>query len=302
MYVREEIDCEQARNRLDRYTDGEMSLEGSEVVAAHLKTCPVCAQVIEDRERVKEVLRRAVQSETAPDALRINIQNRVRAHQPHPAFTFAHRQMAIAAVLLVAVCLSVWGVISYKHHAQPPNSVHQAGIGSVSAQTLEVLNVGLGDHVHCAIQSGFADKQDSYAEMSGHLGAKYINLVSLVKERAGAGYEVIVAHRCLYGGREFVHLILKKKETILSLLITEKNGESFSPNDSAATIARVASQSSRAADVPLYQGRLQGFEIAGFETKTHLAFVVSNLQESDNLQFTSNVAPSVHAFLNELEA
>lgn len=301
------MNCEQVANRLDAYSDKMLSGESESEVADHLENCAACAKAIEDRARVKNLLQRAVRNEIAPAALQVKIQDQIRANQRGSTFLFTQRRVALlAAAFLVALCLSVWSAVSLRHHGQAPGEFYEASLDrALSVQGRELFDIGLGDHVHCALQSGFADRHDSFAEMSKNLGANYIELVPLVKEKAAAGYELVVAHRCLYGGREFVHLIMRKDAAILSLVITEKNGESFSGNGSISgngSVAEASPHSDTSGGVPLYQKRLRDFEVAGFETKSHVAFIVSNLRAADNLQFASNVAPSVRALLSRLEA
>jgi hypothetical protein len=49
------------------------------------------------------------------------------------------------------------------------------------------------------------------------------------------------------------------------------------------------------------QGHLEGYDAVGFETKSYLAFVVSSLDESENLQIASDLAPALNKFLANLE-
>ncbi|MBA2340563.1 MAG: zf-HC2 domain-containing protein [Pyrinomonadaceae bacterium] len=293
---REAVTCEQVRNLLDAYSDGEPSAAVRAEIGDHLQRCAECAETAEAHMRVKNLLQRAVQSETTPDALRLKIQNQIRANQQKVNAPFAQRRLAFAAVPVLAVlCVGAWGIYSSLHHQQVSSANHEASSDrALSAQASELFDIGLGDHIHCALKSGFANEHSTFEEMAHQLGADYSNLVPIVKERAGAEYEVVAAHHCAYGEREFVHLILRDGETILSLVITRKDGESFAGRGNTAA--------SLPSGVPLYQGRLRDFEVAGFETDSHLAFIVSNLGAGDNLQVASNLAPSVRDFINNLEA
>lgn len=301
----EEVTCEQVQSRLDAYSGGELSAAINDEIGSHLEHCADCTEAVEESARVKNYLQRAVRSETAPDALQLKIQNRIRANQPEAIAPFAQaialfaqRRLVFAAVPLLAVlCLGAWGIYSMWHRRQSSSAIHEAMSvdRALSAQTSELLDIGLGDHIHCALESGFADQHLTLEEMAHNLGADYSDLVPLMKEKAGAAYEVVVAHHCIYGERQFVHLILRNGETVLSLVITRKNGDSFSNKGSSIA-------ASYASGVPLYQGRLRDFEVAGFETDSHLAFIVSNLKAADNLQVASTIAPSVRAFLSKLEA
>ena len=54
--------------------------------------------------------------------------------------------------------------------------------------------------------------------------------------------------------------------------------------------------------VPIFGARMNDLEVAGFETRDYLAFIVSDLSRTDNLQIASTLAPQVHEFLSKLEA
>jgi hypothetical protein len=125
------------------------------------------------------------------------------------------------------------------------------------------------------------------------MGPEYFGLVTLVKERVPQNYTVMVGHRCSYKGRNFVHLILTSQSTTLSVILTKKNGETF---DNSALI-----RSLQDSGAPLYRARMQGQEVVAFETRDHLAYVVSGLPQEEHLQMAAGLAPSMRTFLGQLE-
>ena len=161
-------------------------------------------------------------------------------------------------------------------------------------QNASVLKIGIGDHVHCAIDSGMSRLRFTEEEMAIKMGPDYRGLVPLVRARLSSEFEVAVAHRCTFNGREFVHLILKKDARVLSVVITRKSGESFSKDDFAADIG--------ATGVPIHESRMSELGVAGFETRDYLAFVVSDLAAEQNRLIASSLAPAVRDFLAKLDA
>jgi hypothetical protein len=81
-------------------------------------------------------------------------------------------------------------------------------------------------------------------------------------------------------------------DILLSLVITEKQGESFTQADARAVM--------KAAGVPVYHGHQGQLEIAGFETEKYLGYVVSNLDRAENLRIAEALVPSVHDHLQKL--
>ncbi len=283
----DERSCARVRSYLDSYTNDELLDETKHGVQRHLEECRNCAGELESRARVKSLLQRAVSQETAPAALRARIQESIRATQPVTIFGFSRQQMALAACAFVAMCLGVWGVL------QERNGGRVNLDASLSEQMRKVLNIGLRDHVHCALDNEVKKDFFTFEKVPAAVRTEYVELISSVKRQVGDNYEV-AAHNCAVDGREFIHVILKRGENVLSLVMTKGNGERFE------SVAHVASFD--AASAPLYRGRLQGLEVVGLETPSHLAFVVSNLPEKESLQFASNVAPSVRDFLAKMEA
>jgi hypothetical protein len=162
---------------------------------------------------------------------------------------------------------------------------------ALTERTAGILKIGLSDHVNCALHQDFSAGRQSGERMSRDLGPDYIGLVSLVKDRVPPDHTVIVAHRCRVSERDFVHLILTNRQTILSVILTKKSGESF---DQATAL--------KASGVPLYQARRQDLEVAGFDARTYLAYMVSGLAKESNLQIASNLAPAMRDFIAKLES
>ncbi len=279
--------CAQVSSYLDSHTNDELLVEANGDIQRHLEKCRNCAGELESRVRLKNLLQRAVGQEIAPAALRARIQESVRASQPSTILAFSRQRMALAACAFAVVCLGVWSVVRERNAGQVNLD------GNLSEQMRKVLNIGLSDHVHCALDNEVKKDFFTFEQVPAAVRPEYVELISSVKRQVGDGYEV-ATHSCAVDGREFIHVILKRGENVLSLVITKENGVGFE------SVAHVASFD--AEGTPLYRGRLQNLEVVGFETPSHLAFVVSNLPETDNLQFASNVAPSVRDFLAKMEA
>jgi anti-sigma factor RsiW len=286
----EQHHCKKIRSYLDSYINDELLVETNHEVLRHLENCQNCARVLEDRTRVKSLLQQAVRRDVAPAALRERITGELRNRKSATgAWSFnTGLRWAVAAAALIVLAMGSWALI---HTLNSRNLQSREVALDRSAQ---ILRIGLNDHINCAIVHEQANKRFTPEKMAEKMGAEYAGLVPVVKEKAPAGYEVVIAHKCHVDKREFVHMILKNDEKVLSLVITKKNGEAF-PESTALEV-------SRAAGIPVYETRMQDYEVAGFETRDYLGFVVSNLSQKDNLQIASTLAPAVRDFLAEMEA
>src|SRR2546423_13996510 len=146
--------CQKLRAYLDSYLSNELLVETTHEVLRHLEHCPACVEVLENRRRVKQLLQTAVMKESAPLGLQEKIRKRIRKDSSRgwPVWT-----LVAAAVILIAVGiagLQLWG----RPFATRPDTVAEmAGA--------QILEVGLKDHVHCALDAGFANRVFTEAEM-----------------------------------------------------------------------------------------------------------------------------------------
>ena len=279
----EHNNCRRIQAYLDSYLNNELLVETTHEVLKHLKKCPNCSEALRSRRQVKELLRGAVLKDSAPTDLQARIRRRIRKDS-----SANWQRWMLAAAAMIALIAGGSGMLQLLKRGAPVTSDAISALGSADAQ---LLKIGLDDHVHCAVDSGFANRVFTEEEMLEKLGPDFSGLVTMVQEKAPENYRVAVGHRCKFNGREYIHLILKSPGTALSLVLTRKNGESFSI-DTAATIIE-------SSGVPIHETRIKDFEIAGFETGDFLAFVVSDLGRKENLQVASTLAPSVREFLTK---
>ena len=276
--------CERIRSYMDSHLSNELPVETKREVLRHLDTCADCARALEDRMRVRKMLRSAVESESAPVQLRERIQREIRRTRTGFHFPVQKSHWALAVAASLFLVLSGW--MGFRVW-----NLRTAAV--VSEANEKILTMGVGDHVTCAMDHGMYRKRFTFEQMSRALGPEYAGLVSLVNGKVPRDYEIVVAHRCAVNQRNFVHLILTKYESVVSLVITKKTGEAFSKSALDAALSE--------SGISLHRAQLRQYEVAGFETRDHLAFVVSGLPKHANLDLASNLAPAVSSHLTRLE-
>jgi Putative zinc-finger len=284
--------CERVRRYLDSYISNELLVESNLEVLRHIEQCSACSQELETRVRIRASLQAAARREELPPGLEKKIRREIRARSPVRLWPFdlsLRWISAVAALLLIST--ATW--IVWRSRRELSLQEQDAYIGRISLRLSTILQVGLRDHVHCAVFRKYPKDPPALAEMARDLGPQYAGLVPLVKARVPDEFRVIMAHRCSVQGRNYVHLVLQGPSSLLSLIITKKNpGESFP----AAQLAPVL----QASGVPVYRAKASQFQVAAFETPAYLAFVISDLPEERNLQLATALAPSVQGFLNQM--
>ena len=274
------IQCARTRGHLDAYLSNELLVETTSEVLKHLETCAGCSRELEARSRVREALRRAAAAQAVPKGLDQTIHKRLQESQPGWAWGFPPSRWAVALAGVALVAIAVVATQQWRSL--------QRGRQLVAS----VLGLGVSDHLHCAIRGhNYPEVAHSPEELRAKLGPLYAGLLPVVEQRL-PGFQVLEAHLCSVPGssRQFVHMIARQDKTILSVVLTRRDGESFPPGNFLAASAQ--------SSVTLYQTHLQGMNVAGFSSKEYFGFVVSDLGQQDVLEIASAIAPPLQKALD----
>ena len=281
--------CLRILGLLDSYLDHELSSDVASEVANHLKTCDRCSRELDARRVLVNRLRGAVRSVSAAPGLQSAIRESVRSNLQPSRSRFFRTALPIAAALLACLSAAVAYRLGYLRFTK---SSRESYLASISAPIPDILRVGLGDHVHCAVFRAFSKQHPTPAEMAQDLGP-YKDLAPLVSKSIPGDYRLEMAHQCRYHARRFVHLTMRRGFTLVSLVISRRgDGESFARDQFLPALTE--------SGIDLYQGSAQRFQISGFQTHDYLVYVVSNLGRQDNLNMMLALAPSVASLLESI--
>ena len=216
-------------------------------------------------------LQHAFENEPVPRDLEARL--RARLARSAPGSGRAGWRTALAGAAVLAVVAGLWQYTTHK-------------------RLEELLRVGLSDHVHCGIAGGYPLMKQRL-EMTAGLGPEFAPMLQPVIDRAAAGRAtpdtVESAHRCTVNGRAYVHIILKRGDTLISVIVTRRTADEAFPRGLAARLIR-------ASGVELHQENLEGYEVAGFESGRWLGYVVSGLPAAENEALAARMAPVVRQF------
>jgi hypothetical protein len=200
--------------------------------------------------------------------------------------------MSLAAVLLLISAAS-W--VTWRNMHRPGSSTPEAFVRPLPSHQPDILQIGLRDHVRCAIPRKYLEDPPAFTEMADALGPQYAGLLPLVEAEVPKRFSVIMAHHCQFEGRSYVHFILRSPSSLLSVILTAKRpGESFAGG-------QFMPPSLQASGVAVYSGMSASYQVAAFEADAHLAFVISDLPAESNLRLTAILAPPIHGFLSPLQ-
>lgn len=286
--------CSEVRILLDAYLDSELGPDTASWVLQHLAVCPACEAERAARAQAKSALKAGVQR-IEPDPGFEHVLRRRLREQARPKPFKGLAQLAMAATVLIAL-FAGW---TRTRPAQPAANAderarQESHIDSLFQLVSSATRIGLGDHLHCAHYREFKTALPSFEEMVEKLGPQYQDLLLIAKRAAPEDFRVVLGHRCKYRGRSFVHLVLRRDDELLSLILADRNPEESFELDGLLPALQ-------AEGMDLYQQSAEQFQIASFETSRHLAYVISNLDGDANLQIAASLLPEVKSFLAQLE-
>jgi hypothetical protein len=280
--------CAAAMRNLDALLSGGLPEPSAGAVRDHLNGCPTCSGELEVRRRMRQRLKEAVASEQASPYLGVRVMAQVRSEAQRPLWLQRARSLsAVAAVLLVTVS----GVIAYQlGHLRYSAESQNAYIASLVTRVGHVLGAGLSDHVHCSVYRKYPKEAPSLEKLHSQIGPEYKDLVDVVRAQMPAGFRIFIAHECGYMDREFIHVGLKSDSNLISLVLAKRRpGETYRNSD----LMQVLSQGG----LKVYGASVQRFEIAGFETDGHLAWVVSDVSQRHTRELLIALAPGIRSIL-----
>ena len=270
--------CERMRQQLDSYLSNELLVETASEVMRHLESCGSCSRDLESRMRVRDALQRAVANRPVPDSVHADVLRSLRESQPR---SFVRPSATRWAVGLASIAFVLLGLFTAKW----------LSLRRGEQLVASILKLGVSDHIVCAIKGhNYPVVASPPDEIRNKLGVRYAVLLQVVQERL-PGFEVLEGHICSIPGsnRKYIHFITRGQGTILSVILTERNGASLPKGQLPA--------SPESAGLSVYEGHLSGMEIAGFESAQYFAFVVSDLSQNQVLQLARGLAPALNETL-----
>jgi anti-sigma factor (TIGR02949 family) len=260
--------CGGMRARLDAYLSHELPEEASRAVRRHLEICARCAAELDARARVRTQLQAAVRAMPVPTDLEAKVRRAVSSHVARPRTGL----WAVAAAAAAILCVMLIGIL--RRQMNPEAAILRKTSGRLAA----VLNVGLRDHLHCAIFRKYSKQPEPASQMASDLGPAFAALAPLVEARLPGDFRVVQGHRCEAGGRQYTHFIVSGGGKTVSLILTRRQpGESLGGG--------------------IYQAGVDRFQVVGFESHDYLAYVISDLDAQRNIQLAANLAPMLRGYL-----
>ena len=263
------MQCREFREISDSYLCDELLVETNLRIFRHLENCRDCRADFAARRELRAKLKTAVRS---ADEFQIDpvFRNRLKANLRESALQqtawsklfFNPKLLApVMAGLVITVVVGL-GYVSF-FNTNGPVIISQ---NSVIKGLTEISLKAVGDHKDCALEKlqtwESMSKQD-YAEKAVYSE----KVLQPLKAKFSDDVEMLHAHDCIFEGKEFTHVIIKKGSHIVSVFFDKT--DQFPQADS--TTASIISEDE------------SGLRVASFQIRNQAVFVVSDMPETDNL-------------------
>jgi len=153
-------------------------------------------------------------------------------------------------------------------------------------KTHDLMRIGVNDHIHCAIEGEYP-RQTSKAAGIEALGPYSPMLQPILDQFPGDS--LVSAHRCTVNGRSYVHMILRRNNMLISVIMTRREKADAYPRAIGMRVVQ-------ASGIPVHAGDMAGYSVAGFEAGNYLGYVVSGLPGQQNDLLAERVAPVIRRY------
>jgi hypothetical protein len=184
--------------------------------------------------------------------------------------------MAIAAALIIAAGAFYF----WPQDGGPPKADQEQVIARLSSQVAPIMAVGLKQHLHCGVFREYPVTAPTPADLARDKQVSAA-LIDAVESHAPEGIHVVMAHRCSYQGRDYIHVVARGQGHLMSLLIVRRgDGDGVGPDATASARS--------GPDI---------YAVNALETPGYMVYVVSDESPAENRKALEAMGPQVEAAL-----
>jgi anti-sigma factor RsiW len=279
------MQCDDFREIADSYLSDELLVETNHDVIRHLESCAECRSELAARRNLRHEVKTKFNQATdlqIPDGFSDSLRARLREQALHRPGVIVPRiaYAGIAAGLLIAIGLGLLGVLRWR-----------SGQRELAAWA-SLTNSATGDHRECALEHKLRGTILSLADAGRTYDPAYAAVAdeALLKASLPAGAQLIDAHSCAFEGRRFAHLVVKYHDQVVSIVIARSEGSRANAKAPVAMPGDIVT--------PF---KSDTYQIAAFKSAGHAVFVISSLNETDNLTIARSVSPFLEKQIRSAE-
>ena len=276
------MQCSDFREIADSYLSDELLIETNHDVLRHLACCAECRAELAARRVLRHELQTKFNQSAelrVPDGFTDSLRTRLREQALYRSGIAIPRiaYVGLAATLLIAIGLGLWAAQLWRVGQQE------------SAAWATLTKNATGDHRECALEHKLKGTIISLSEAGRVYDRAYGSLADQTSLQASlpVGAQLIDAHSCALEARRFAHLVVKYRDQIVSIVVARNDRNNKAPISLPGDIAAAF--------------KSDPYQVAAFQTKSHAVFVVSSLNETDNMTLARSVSPLLEKKIRSAE-
>lgn len=276
------MQCNDFRDIADSYLSDELLVETNHDVLRHLESCATCRSDLAARRQLRYELKtkfKASPELRPPDGFAQTLKTHLRDQAAGRSTIVVPRiaYVGLAATLLIAIGVGLFAVRRWRADQRELTA------------WMSLTNSATGDHRECALEHKLGATVISLDEAARTYDRAYGSLADRASLQASLpnGAQLLDAHSCAFEGRRFAHLVIKYHDQTVSIVATKNELNNRAPTPMPGDIA-----------APL---KSDSYQIAAFQTANHAVFVISSLNEPDNLTIARSVSPLLEKQLRSAE-
>ena len=309
------MDCQEFRRLIDSYLGDELLIETNHDVLRHLENCRDCRDQLglrrELRERLRNVFRTQHNAQIPPAfAVRLRAKLEETALRPSVwqrlvAGNFAGlRAAAFGLACLLVIAFGGYLLVNRSKNDIAANTIPTAGqnetlieanktrlADAVKVAWKELSDQAIGDHKNCVVKFDLEERPITLDEAAKRFGPINKGIDKAVFEAAKTAFndkpagkiELMDAHSCIFAGRVFTHIVLRRDGKMISVLVTDTD----LPAETEAP----------------FSGHIDGaLNAAGFSIGRHAFFVVSEMGAAANANVARAIYPAMRRHIESAGA
>ncbi|HCA57555.1 MAG TPA: hypothetical protein DEP46_06155 [Blastocatellia bacterium] len=263
------MQCSEFRELSEAYLSDELLVETNLRVFGHMESCPKCREDFAARRALRSRMREAVAA--SPEfAIQPAFETRMTARLREEALKgrgwaslLASPKMLVPGFAVVLV-MFFGGLVGLR--MLDSGSIVANANTSLSAFLAETSAKAAGSHDHCALKKmqRWESKEipiDPAAEQTAEAIAEPI------RASFASDVEILHSHDCMYEGKRFSHVIVRRGTHVLSVFFDREGKAKFASDGGGHIVSE----------------REGGMQVASFVAPVGPVFVVSDLPEAENL-------------------
>ncbi len=264
------MQCKEFREISEAYLSDELLVETNIQVFRHLEHCPKCREEFaakrELRQKICSAIKNADDFQIDPvfvNHLSANLKKTALYKSTGRNFWFAPNFLIpVMSSLLIAVTLG-FAVFNWssQNGGQPlADDFLTKGLTQISIQAVV-------SHKHCALEK--LKKWEEISKQDFIQKAVYTEQIAKpLQTNFSKNIEMLHAHDCIFNGKRFTHIILRKGSNIVSVFLDKSDAM---PETDNSTTAKIICE------------KENGLQVASFQKNKGAIFVISDMSETENL-------------------